>query len=371
MGATPRSRRRALACATLTALAVLGAGAGCELLVGDEARPLRPGAADDAGVEPDTALIVDAGDDARARVGATLELLAAGQGAPRAIALDDRSAYWANERDGVITVFDKASKDVRTFATPGDGGVAWKLRWVVLDAAQVFWNTDIGGACLPGILKQPKDGDAGFVSVAGCTDVLDRANGMGVDGTYVYWTTHIAASGLLAAPKEGGGIVTLAKDVGGQPDALAVTADAIYWINPTSENVTRWDKATQTTTVLSEGQKGLSAVASDGQYVYFANTVSVLRVPGNGSVDAGTPVEVVASSQNGPVSMAVFEDQVYWANAGDGTIMRAPKAGGAAALVAREQAGVRSIAVDASGVYFTRDTGEVARVTFGNDLHVP
>ncbi len=344
------------------AFAIAGAAA-CEAIIGAEEHRLLVG---DGGVDPDarvdgSSTATDAPSEASLLLSDAVEVIASGQASPRGIALDERSVYWANQSDGTIAAWEKAGGAARVFARG-----ATLPRWVVLDPTQVFWNSDSQGDCVPGILKLPKNAvpDAGPVQVARCSDAMHRINGLGVDGTFVYWTSHPSGTTLYSVPKEGGQFGALAANLGGQPDALAVTADGIYWLNPPQGKVSRYDKAAQQVTTLVENLTGLGAIGAEVGYVYYATTTNVSRIPTTASVDAGSASQPIATGQDGPTSLALFGEHVYWANAGSGLVVRAPKVGGAVEPIAKEQTGVRSVAVDATGVYFTRDTGEVARVRF-------
>ena len=62
--------------------------------------------------------------------------------------------------------------------------------------------------------------------------------------------------------------------------------------------------------------------------------------------------------------MAVDGTSVYWTNAGAGTVMKAPLAGGAAHTLASDQGKPYGLAVDGAAVYWvTRDGGTVMKAT--------
>lgn len=70
---------------------------------------------------------------------------------------------------------------------------------------------------------------------------------------------------------------------------------------------------------------------------------------------------VLATAQDRPRGIALFGDHVYWVTAG-GAVMRVPRTGGAAEELGRGTSLV-SVAVDASGVFFTDEgAGTIGRV---------
>lgn len=352
------------------AIATLSAGAGaCQAFLGFDLGKDDGTAASDGGTHDGAS----AGDAQRAStLSDSVEIIASGQAGPQGIAVDEESVYWANQSDGTIGAWEKSGGAARVFAR---GAIS--PAWVVLDvwSQQVFWNSDD----LAGILTLPRNAlpDASPVAITSNAPFL---NGLGVDGNFVYWTSNSNGTWLFAVSKKSeksDGNITFARDLGGRPGALSVTSAAVYWINPPNETVARFDKTTSSVSILAVQVKGLSAIAAEykeDKYVYYADIASVYRVTSTASPDAGPPpFETIASGQDGPSSLALFGEHVYWVNAGSGLVVRAPKDGGTkdggtVEIIAKEQGGVRSIAVDRSGVYFTRDIGgergEVARVVF-------
>ena len=87
----------------------------------------------------------------------------------------------------------------------------------------------------------------------------------------------------------------------------------------------------------------------------------MLRCPRQGC-EAGS-VETLASDQPFAVDLAVDDSGVYWVTtAGGGAVMCAPKAGGAAQVVAAVPGGEASVEVDASGLYWADTAAGELRV---------
>ena len=72
----------------------------------------------------------------------------------------------------------------------------------------------------------------------------------------------------------------------------------------------------------------------------------------------------LASGLSNPAGIAVDGTNVYWGNAGGGTIMRVPIGGGASTTLSSGQSEVRGVAVDGTNVYWVRyvSSGTVAQV---------
>ena len=114
-------------------------------------------------------------------------------------------------------------------------------------------------------------------------------------------------------------------------------------------------------TSFESHQDGIDGVAVDGQNLYFA-------VDGNDSmgpsstvfkmaIDGGAPV-ILASEQGGPDTVAVEGANVYWTNGANGTVMTVPVVGGTPSTLASGQPGADHTAVDATSVYWTTSGGD-------------
>jgi hypothetical protein len=108
---------------------------------------------------------------------------------------------------------------------------------------------------------------------------------------------------------------------------------------------------------LVTGERGITSIATDDFFLYYAKIDgSVMRV----SLDGGKP-EVVMSGQNAPDHLAVDATHVFWSNQ-SGSIARSPKHGGGIEILA--QAGHQSgLALDADHLYFTTSEGTVQKLS--------
>jgi hypothetical protein len=79
--------------------------------------------------------------------------------------------------------------------------------------------------------------------------------------------------------------------------------------------------------------------------------------------DPEATITLIAGSQRDPCGVAVDELFVYWANQADGTLMRAPIAGGIPVTIVSEQPQPEFVAIDAVNIYWTNSgDGTIWRV---------
>jgi HYDIN/CFA65/VesB family protein/low-density lipoprotein receptor class B len=160
---------------------------------------------------------------------------------------------------------------------------------------------------------------------------LGNPQGVAVDGTHVYWADHQTGT-INAVPLTGGSVTTL---VTGQssPNGLAVDASHLYW-STGAGTINQAPLVGGSATTLVAGQSGPSGVAVDANNIYWADNNGQL---GNNGTISSAPLGVVpaaatilASGQNLPLGVVVHGAQLYWANGGAGTINTVPVTGGAA-----------------------------------------
>lgn len=293
-------------------------------------------------------------------------VLASGQGGPIAIAVDDTSIYWVNNHGGQVMKMDKAGGTPVTLASGQTGAYA-----IAVDGQYVYWTTQ------DSVMKLPLGGGTPVTVATGQTNPIALA----VDATNIYWTAFGTDAGMfdgkvLKAPIAGGPPVVLASNQGG-PFGIAVDATYVYWCHddldssvmrvpiaggspsevsfpgpyPTrialngsdiywtdspyrmNGKVLEQSAAGGAATTLASGFPTPWAIVTDGKAVYWTNRGTMTStgglVPDTGSVmgvftSGGQPF-TLAATQNGPGGIAVDENNVYWVNELDGTVLEAPK----------------------------------------------
>jgi hypothetical protein len=189
------------------------------------------------------------------------------------LAVDDTYIYWSDGSDGSIRRRLLTGGPSTSLATGQNGPEG-----IAVDATNVYWANLQDGT----INKTPLAGD-GHGPITTLVDRQPGPIGLAVDATYLYWST--TAGTINRATLAGDSQTQLAS---GQSNPAGVTVDAnnVYW-------------------TTSNGQLGSSG------------TISSVPLDGSGP----TPATVVVNGQNLPVGVVAYEGQLYWANAGDGTIM--------------------------------------------------
>jgi hypothetical protein len=266
-------------------------------------------------------------------------ILATGEKRPHGIVMDAQSIYWQTEGEpadgstilnGEIVRLDRASGSKRSAIVAGivNGG------GLVADATTLFWlELDGSGA---GYVGRVEKGGAGR-TMFGRNDYAYR--GLALDTANVLYISGLG--NLFRATKAGEGVAQV------RPSDVAARTVAVDGTGPyvgTGGQIVRGDS-----TLFAAGPGEVTAMVSDGVNLYWVSEpvgkVLKLGVDKHGEL----PMEI-AGGQKSPTAIAVGGGDVYWTNRGDGTVMRAPIAGGAPVLVAANQKEPIGIAADASAV---------------------
>lgn len=306
---------------------------------------------------------IDAGTNDGGTVGAAVNegatIIASGiQATPTTLAADGTSVFWIDALAGILSVPVKGG----TIATVvpgmiGDGFLA-------VDDMNVYYLGPAGG-----LYRAPKGGGGQptLVSEAGAP-----IRGATVLGARAYWVDGSATApiqvgtpvAVKSAPLTSGPVSLVAQfNAGGSRGGgmtIGVTASTVFLSGtglssfPLSSGVP--DGA------MPGGGLGVTqacrVMVSNSDAVY-CDDGSIVRIASDG---ATTALGSVLSDGLVGNDIALDDTYVYWVDAVTvGTIMRAPKTGGSASIVARDTVPV-AIAVDANAVYWSDQGGNIMRL---------
>jgi hypothetical protein len=172
---------------------------------------------------------------------------------------------------------------------------------------------------------------------------------LAVDDTRVFWTqgafsdAGAGARGVGTSPKapspDGGPHLGVMLATGQpSPYALAIDDKGVFWTNyPQGNDVWGAAKSFPDPRVLAP-QQFASSVAADDRSIYWPQLLPAGKIM-RAAKDGG-PQDPVAINQDVPLSVTVDATHVYWGTAGSngsGSVLRAPKSGGPPEEIARAQ----------------------------------
>jgi hypothetical protein len=213
---------------------------------------------------------------------------------------------------------------------------------------------------------------------------LHRPSQIAVDATGVYWVEELAPNPgptdqivVRKLPFDGGGPIDLGVTPGASPFALAIDGTNIYFDYGTEQQIMQVPLAGGTPTVLAERDRimfpgaVLGSLAADETGVYWINGDKVMMLPRG----EATPV-TLASNQLGAWSIALHATGVYWSSKdphgvvgyNHDSLMMVAREGGTPTALVSDQYAIEAIAVDDTAVYWATywDTrGTVMKLPLG------
>jgi hypothetical protein len=225
-----------------------------------------------------------------------------------------------------------------TMAVPIAGGPAAKLDMssytVAIDDANVY-TTSRGQ-----IISCAKEGCSGGPTVLATGP--DTAMGIAVDAANVYWVQQAPNPAIFKAPKQGGSPTVLAQTDGYE---IAVDATNVYWAGSSIQKVAI-DGGPVTT--VADVPLAMNLTVYGGSVYFSTGPGDIWRA----SID-GSGATKLASGQQEYCTLAVDASGVYWTSQGNGTVMKAPVRGGPVTTLVSGLVSPTGIALDADNVYFT------------------
>jgi sugar lactone lactonase YvrE len=271
---------------------------------------------------PDATNTSDGGILRAPKTGGSPETLTPGQDHPAAIAVDTTSLYW-------VTDATLAPNYGSVFKVALGGGTPTPLismsqgaAWLLVNGSDAYWDDHTTNA----IHRVALDGTNPAVLANSAS--VDGPLQMAIDSQSIYWASR--ASGLIqSCPIFGTGATTLS--MGTDPVGVAVNSKAIFWANYSSGTIQKAslpNGGTATTVAISSGF-GANSIAVDEDNVYWAD----LGSPGGKTADGGPNGAIRVASVNGtgtqglvlaesrnPAYLALDSACVYWTDADTGNV---------------------------------------------------
>lgn len=293
--------------------------------------------------------------------------LAEGQRDIRGLAIDSRYVYWSTfQTRGTVMGVGKAGGARAIIGFAQDYPMA-----VVRDvdaSGKIYWtNWGISGAAGTPI-GAVKVGGFGHSETAYSPGLFNQNHpaAIGVDETRIYWVNNGSGSLMADAKGSGNHAQQLSSALAG---AFAIAVDprgdgAVFCLvrgtatDGSAGSLERIEKAGGPPQALAASLAftdvlfDFDNIALDDSFVYVATAAKVLRIAkdGSGTVELATTAAAVHG-------LAVDQRFVYWSEwASPGELRRAPKAGGSAEILARVKTPT-SIEVDDDAIYWA-DTGD-------------
>jgi hypothetical protein len=279
---------------------------------------------------------------------------------PTSIALDASNVYYT---DNFALIAEVAAR-------PLGGGAKTLLHTtttlpssIVRFGSTVYWVDFTNSGADGGVWSAPTGGGSPAVKLASHTNPVVAGRALAVYSTGpggFFPVTHILyadawASKLWDIRRSllGTSEVSLVPDAvpNYYPFALAIDSTHIYFTHDAGHGLWRVPFAGGVPTQLLEGEQQPGAlVVVDGQ-VYFVLDGDIKTKP-----VAGGATSTFASSVGTLAGMVAANGYLYWACSSCNAIRKKPLAGGSSTLLAAGHANLRSLAVDATHIYFGTDT---------------
>lgn len=222
--------------------------------------------------------------------GGSAATIASGLSLPYAIATDGENVYWADNAGGALLAASTTAAGAPVTIVSGLGDI----NAFVVNAGSIYANP--GGS----VVRAAIDGGSPQVVVADA-----GAGSIAADTAAVYWGALKADGGaLFSAPLDGGTSRELAS-LPWSPVTIVVDGDTIFW-TVFNGYVMRMPRGGGTPTTIASGLNAAYGLAVDSAFAYWTTQDAVMKAPKGG----GVATTIAASPAT--VLLAVNDAGVYW-----------------------------------------------------------
>ena len=200
---------------------------------------------------------------------------------------------------------------------------------------------------------------------------LDAPRAIAVGGSALYFALPGATDGgvlgsIASVSRQGGAVATLVPDVD-SPVAIAASPAAVCFLSRPAVGLGSVYCAplpSGPVVTIATGEEGLSAIAIDGSYVYWASALAGTLVERSLVTGGGVAVVATAPGACAPAGLAVDSGFVYFACSGaSANVYAAPAAGGSALpLDVPALATCGDVVSEGSRVLVAREAGSIVSV---------
>jgi hypothetical protein len=270
--------------------------------------------------------------------GSAFELYSA-QEYPTALALDGTTVFWST---GTQMMTGSLCGDAATLLVAGEPSPLA----LVADANAAYW---IAAATPGGVRSVARAG--GTPTTLTTTPTPAAVSGIALDDAFVYYA---ADEGIVSVPKAGGAATLLSKH--GADGPLAVDATKIYY---GAGGVFSMNKDGSGEKIIAQpvGQAAVQVIGADDATIYFATTTPapagtrndwvLLAVPKSGGA-----AKMLAQNEAPIYGIGATDTDVYWITA-DGDVRTTPKSGGSISTLASGASGGGQIIATPTAILWT------------------
>jgi hypothetical protein len=254
------------------------------------------------------------------------------------IALDATNVYYGSGL--AVFAVDKTGGNPKQLTS-----VQTAVHEVAVDASTVFFTA--GAHTLYSVSKS--GGSAQILDASGGTE---QYNDIATDGVHVYYTVTKDMSSydgdLRRVPVGGGASEVVSSVSGSDPKGIALDGTDAYFANSLGGKILKAPKDGSQWTQVVSGPIRPQSIAVGQSLIYYCDSQASA---GYGAKAGGTSTIVAGGSPGRDV--VLDPSFVYWTSPSSGTVSRSGLGSGTSVPLVTSYGEPWSIAVDASGVYFT------------------